>query len=134
MAKLGNGRVERMNKVILSAINASTDDEDRWDDCIGRVQWGVNTTVNSTTGKSLYEILMGYKPRVINNAYLVHELCDEENPQDIMEVRAKVAERIKEKQQNVSATKYQDSFLSAKILDYDCYVVENKFNVIRSQI
>lgn len=34
-----NGQVERTSKVILYAINAFNDDEDR-DDCIGRVQWG----------------------------------------------------------------------------------------------
>lgn len=93
-----NGQVERMNKVILASINASTDNEDRWDDCIDRVQWGINTTVNSTTGKSPYEILMGYRPRGMNDAFLAHEICEEESPLELVEVRAKVAERIKEKQ------------------------------------
>ena len=33
-----NGQVERMNRVILSAITTSTDKEERWDDCICQVQ------------------------------------------------------------------------------------------------
>ena len=51
-----NGQVERMNRSILSALMASTDDERRWDEEVSRVKWVINTTINSTTEKSPYEV------------------------------------------------------------------------------
>lgn len=92
-----NGQVERMNRVISTAINASTENEERWDDCVSRVQWGINTTISTVTGKSPYEIFLGYRPRGINDAFLVHEVCDEE-PQDLEGMRVKVAQKIEEQQ------------------------------------
>lgn len=39
------------------------DEEEKWDELINQVRWGLNTTINSSTGKSAYELLFGYSPR-----------------------------------------------------------------------
>ncbi|KAJ8913160.1 hypothetical protein NQ315_006078, partial [Exocentrus adspersus] len=63
-----NGQVERMNRSVLSALMASTDDERRWDEAVSGVRWGLNSTINSTTGKSSQELFFGYRPRGVNDA------------------------------------------------------------------
>lgn len=49
----GNGQVERFNRTILDAISASSHgkDEKSWDECIGDIQIGLNTTRHKTTKK-----------------------------------------------------------------------------------
>ncbi|KAF7269661.1 hypothetical protein GWI33_017305 [Rhynchophorus ferrugineus] len=74
------------------SIHAYTKDEKRWGDLIGRVQCGLNTKIDSATGKSPYEVFIGYKPHRVHDAYLVHEVCDEEH-QTIESVRSLVAGR-----------------------------------------
>lgn len=73
-----NGQVERMNRSILSAITASTEDETRWDESVSKVKWEVNSTVNSTTGKTPYKVFFGYRPRGLNDAFLTSEVADSE--------------------------------------------------------
>jgi transposase InsO family protein len=64
-----NGQAERYNRTILSCLAASTDDERKWDETLRTIQWGLNTTVNKTTGKTPYELLLGYQPRQANDAF-----------------------------------------------------------------
>jgi hypothetical protein len=52
----------RYNRIILNALSASTDDERKWDEAVKSIQWGLNTTLNKTTGKTPYELLLGYRP------------------------------------------------------------------------
>lgn len=52
-----NGQVERFNRTLLEAINKSTQDEKDWDKCINKVVWGINNTVNSTTGFTAYKLM-----------------------------------------------------------------------------
>lgn len=92
-----NGQVERMNRVILDALTSSVDDEERWDQEISKVRWGINSTVSSTTGKSPYEVFLGYRPRGVNDAYLSAEVC-EDDPMDLGVLRGQVSERIAEQQ------------------------------------
>lgn len=92
-----NGQVERMNRTILSSLMASTEDETRWDELIPSVKWGINSTVNSTTGKSPYEIFFGYRPRGAHDAYLTSEVtCDQR--QDLEALRGNVSQVIRNKQ------------------------------------
>jgi hypothetical protein len=58
-----NVQAERYNMTILNALSASTDDERKWDEAVKSIQWGLNTTSNKTTGKTPYELLLGYRPR-----------------------------------------------------------------------
>lgn len=52
-----NGQVERFNRTLLEAINKSTTDEKDWDKCINKVAWGINNTINSTTGFPAYKMM-----------------------------------------------------------------------------
>ncbi|XP_064075696.1 uncharacterized protein LOC135194311 [Vanessa tameamea] len=52
---------ERFNRTISDALSAKCHDgnDNIWDEFIGEVQLGINTTVNKTTGKSPSELLFG---------------------------------------------------------------------------
>lgn len=58
-----NGQAERFNQTILTALstqNSGKDDRD-WDKQLGKIQWGINNTINATTKKSAAELLFGIK-------------------------------------------------------------------------
>lgn len=92
-----NGQVERMNRSILSALTSSTEDESRWDESISSIKWGINSTINSTTGKSPYEVFFGYRPRGVNDAFLASEVGCEKRL-DLMALRTEVSKVTLEKQ------------------------------------
>lgn len=52
-----NGQVERFNRTLIEAINKSTSDEREWDTCLSKVVWGINNTVNATTGFASYRLM-----------------------------------------------------------------------------
>lgn len=52
-----NGQVERFNRTLIEAINKSTKEERDWDICLGKVTWGINNTINSTTGFTAYKLM-----------------------------------------------------------------------------
>lgn len=88
-----NGQVERMNRTVLSAVMATTEDESRWDEALSRVRWGINSTVNSTTGKSPYELFFGYRPRGLDDAFLTAEVCEDKRA-DLASLRNDVSQKI----------------------------------------
>lgn len=56
-----NGQVERYNRTISDALSTKCHgkDENTWDDYVGDIQLGINTTMNKATGKSPSELLFG---------------------------------------------------------------------------
>ncbi|KAL0902042.1 hypothetical protein ABMA27_000009 [Loxostege sticticalis] len=58
-----NGQVERFNRTILDALSTKCHgkNENTWDEYVGDIQLGINTTVNKSTGKSPSELLFGCK-------------------------------------------------------------------------
>lgn len=52
-----NGQVERYNRTILASLSASTNEEDRWDEAVAKVRWGLNSTRNSTTKKNALRVI-----------------------------------------------------------------------------
>lgn len=101
-----NGQVERMNRTILAALAATIKDEKKWDECISRIKWGINTTVSSTTDKSPYEMLLGFQPRGAYDAPLAAEVSQDE-VEDVKVLRANVAAKIEERQR--AQKRYYDS-------------------------
>jgi hypothetical protein len=77
-----NGQAERYNKMILSALSTSTDDERKWDTNVPNVQWGLNTSVNKTTGRTAYELLLGYQPRQAHDSFLSAEVFSGDDAHD----------------------------------------------------
>lgn len=69
-----NGQIERYNATILSALTATISDEREWEKKLPQVQFAMNNTVNTTTGKTPSELLMGYRPRGVSDAPLTVEI------------------------------------------------------------
>jgi hypothetical protein len=62
------------------------------------IPWGLNTTLNKTTGKTPYELLLGYQPRQANDSFLSAEMCDTQYDDHLSVTREHTSERIREKQ------------------------------------
>lgn len=69
-----NGQIERYNATILDASRTSSKTEKEWAKILGKIQFALNNSVNSTTGKSPNELLMGYKPQNPSDAFIINEL------------------------------------------------------------
>jgi IS30 family transposase len=93
-----NGQEERYNRTILNAISASTDDERNWDEAVQHVQWGLNTSLNKTTGKTPYELLLSYRPKQANDSFLSAEVSDKLRDEYLLDTRRQTSERIRTKQ------------------------------------
>lgn len=57
-----NGMVERVNRTLIPVIQAEMKAENKWDQCLKKVQWDLNTSVNKTTRQTPYKLLYGYNP------------------------------------------------------------------------
>lgn len=93
-----NGQVERYNRTILSALAASVVEEDKWDLELTRLQWGLNSSINATTGKSAYQLLLGYQPRGPSDSFLSNEVASESPSVGIDDIREEAGKRIIEQQ------------------------------------
>lgn len=56
-----NGQAERFNQTILAALSTQNfgNDERDWDKQLGKVQWGINNTINATTKKCASQLMFG---------------------------------------------------------------------------
>lgn len=86
-----NGQVERTNRTILNALRASDPSEaaNNWVNCLSDVIWGINNTLNDTTG---------YKPFDLMFARSSRSVCDvtipERVPEPVQTRRNKASQRI----------------------------------------
>lgn len=100
-----NGQVERFNQTILRSLATqnSQHNEKDWDLAIAKVQFGINNTINSTTGKSASEVLFGVRLRGGGDNLLKDALQETVNKKqtNFEEDRDKVAETIKNKQNKI---------------------------------
>lgn len=96
-----NGQVERYNRTILSCLSATTDNEEKWDLNVSKIRWGMNSTTNSATGKTPYELLFGYTPQGVSNAILDNEVnIASQRDSNLMEMRTNVKAQLDEKQRS----------------------------------
>ncbi|XP_050295141.1 uncharacterized protein LOC126735234 [Anthonomus grandis grandis] len=80
------------------------DEEDRWDEVISKVRWGLNSAKNSTTGKSPYELFFGYAPRGVADAVLANEVVlDSSSERNRLEIRNAAKEKIDQNQRERKA-------------------------------
>ena len=93
-----NGQVERYNRSILAAISATCSDEERWDNGVDNVCWGLNTTSNKATGKSPFMLLFSYVPRRVDDAFVVSEVVDAQRDTNLAQTRMGVKERLEDEQ------------------------------------
>lgn len=78
-----NGRIERFNRTILDALVAYVgDDQNHWEQYIPKVQLGLNSNTDSTTGKVPLELLYGFRPRLAGDLLVpicstnLDEICE----------------------------------------------------------
>lgn len=94
-----NGQVERYNRTILDALTASLEDEVHWDSLVLKVVWGLNNTINKSTGKVPAELLLGFRPRHQFESKLLNAIGSKVYYDKIQETRKRAAQTIKENQQ-----------------------------------
>ena len=63
-----------------------------------QIQFGLNTTINKTTNKTPYELLLGYRPRQASDSFLSAEVCTTNYDSDLTKTREKTSQRIVDKQ------------------------------------
>lgn len=86
-----NGQVERTNRTILNALRATDPSEaaNNWANCLPDVVWGINNTLNDTTGLKPYDLMFSRSGRSV---------CDVSIPGRVVEStqskRAKATSRI----------------------------------------
>lgn len=79
-----NGQVERYNRTILDSLTAQNlrDDEKNWDIQLGKIQWGLNNTLQKTIGRTPAEVMFGTiinsesNPILNEIGNLTRESCD----------------------------------------------------------
>lgn len=95
-----NGQVERYNRTILSLLSASSSDEEKWDNCVRKVQWGLNSTSNSTTGESPHKLMFGYQLRSAPDAFIETAVSKMESERsNITQIREQASARILREQE-----------------------------------
>lgn len=95
-----NGQVERYNRTVLDSLTAQNlnSNEKEWDVKVGRVQWGLNNSIQKTTGRSPAEIMFGTQmtsevdPRLNDVRQATRDQTDREV------IREQVKDRIDEEQ------------------------------------
>lgn len=95
-----NGQAERFNQTILNSLasqNAFGHERD-WDKCLGKLQFGINNTVNASTRKSATEALFGFKLRddLLNKLEIVNN--DDANNSDLQQIRDEISISISKDQ------------------------------------
>lgn len=103
-----NGQVERYNKVIIDALTAKSvgTADNKWDDHLPDVQWGINNTFNKGINHTPAEALFGVRPTGSSESRIISEITDEAElstvtslDADRAEIRRKINTHIKSCQQ-----------------------------------
>lgn len=96
-----NGQVERYNRTVLDALTAYTDKlgEKHWDRVLGKLQWGLNNTLNKGIGKTPAEALFAI-PMVSRGDNMFNSILNEtRHLGDVEQIRDKISEHINKNQQ-----------------------------------
>lgn len=91
-----NGQVERYNRTILNSLTAQNlrDDEKAWDEKLGRVQWGLNNTMQKTIGRAPAEIMFGTQINSERNPALNEITKQTREVTDLSSIRDEAKRRI----------------------------------------
>lgn len=95
-----NGQVERYNSTLLAALSTTIQEEREWEKALAKVQFSMNNTINSSTGKTPSEVLMGYKPRSEPDAKITNEIQPARPTcSNLSEVRKEIVLKTRKQQQ-----------------------------------
>lgn len=95
-----NGQAERFNQTILHSLSAQNNfnHERDWDKCLGKIQWGINNTVNATTQQTATEALFGMKMRDILTNKLDIDSQPDLQDSNLKQIRERISENILKQQ------------------------------------
>ncbi|CAG9133340.1 unnamed protein product [Plutella xylostella] len=116
-APRANGQVERYNRTILDGLRSYTDKsgENKWDQKLGDMQWGLNNTLNKGIGKTPAEALFGKRLLGKGEGVLADAVVEtRQNSKDIDQIRAEIVEHI-DKDQMGQKQRFDKNRKSAKI-------------------
>ena len=94
-----NGMCERAQATIIERLLTLCPDESTWDKYLQQVMVSINNSVSATIKYSPHELFHGYKLRMTNESFLVHEI--EDDPADtsgethLRDIRVKADQNIK---------------------------------------
>lgn len=91
-----NGQVERYNRTILSsltALNLNRDERD-WDEDTGKLQWGLNNTLQKTTGRTPSSVMFGTHMDAEIDPRLNEIRTETREMNDLASIRKQVKDRI----------------------------------------
>lgn len=111
-----NGQVERYNRTILDSLTAQNRraNEKDWDEKTGKIQWGLNNSVQKTTGRAPAEIMFGITMNSEVNPILNEVAGEVKKEVDITIIRQGVKKRI-EKEQEYQKQYYDNGKRPARI-------------------
>lgn len=101
-----NGQVERYNKVIVDALTTKSvgTSDNKWDDHLPDVQWGVNNTFNKGIGRTPSEALFGIRLTGATEGRIMSEISTDVSDStpctDITEIRDEMNSHIRACQEN----------------------------------
>ncbi|CAH2226662.1 jg23170 [Pararge aegeria aegeria] len=97
-----NGQVERYNRTVLDALGSYADKlgETKWDQTLGKIQWGLNNTLNKGIGKTPSEALFGRLLTHSSENMFSEMFTDTRNStQDIDKIRSEISSHINKDQE-----------------------------------
>lgn len=111
-----NGQVERYNRTILNSLKAQNLnlDERVWDEQVGRVQWGLNNTIQKSTGKTPSELMFGMQMNGEINSNLKEIILETQQKNDLGAIRQEVKDKLDQEQQKQKEY-YDQGRIPAKI-------------------
>ncbi|XP_039496339.1 uncharacterized protein LOC120454862 isoform X2 [Drosophila santomea] len=95
-----NGHAERTNRIILSMLLPTVENEKRWDEKLNQIQWSINTMTNKTTNRSPFQLLYCYEQRdTLKNSVVQALQCTDDQvltTEELQQLRTDTATRIDE--------------------------------------
>lgn len=112
-----NGQVERYNRTVLDSLRAYTDrlGENKWDQELGKIQWGLNNTLNKGTGKTPAEALFYKRPLSKGEGILGDTISERrQNDKNVEQIRQEINEHI-DKDQSQQKLRFDRNRKEAKV-------------------
>jgi len=109
-----NGQAERINKTLLSALKTSTANDKDWDQNLGKIQWSMNTNINSTKKFTPNDLVFNFNVRDISKNRLIQALTQESEPEVNVEVNRQQAEKNIKAEQEKWKIRYDARYTSQR--------------------